>query len=132
MGITAEFTVGCIGVLIAGATTMELRTTKVLATTFAVGYYLTSSLLQAALPVLRRQIELASCCKTSSASRCRRVSGHHRALAGVRGPDAAAVAAASVPVLLTSVLCANVKLRAEQERRHSDEDKGCRPRALRR
>jgi len=35
MGITVEFTVGCIGVLTAGATTMELPTTKVLATTMA-------------------------------------------------------------------------------------------------
>ena len=33
MGITAGFTVGCIGVLTAGATIMELPTTKVLATT---------------------------------------------------------------------------------------------------
>jgi hypothetical protein len=29
MGITVEFIVGCIGVLIAGATTMELATSKV-------------------------------------------------------------------------------------------------------
>jgi hypothetical protein len=35
MGITAEFTVGCIGVLTAGATTMGLTTTKVLATPMA-------------------------------------------------------------------------------------------------
>jgi hypothetical protein len=35
MGITAEFTVGCIGVLTAGATTMELPTTKLLDTTMA-------------------------------------------------------------------------------------------------
>ena len=30
MGITVEFIVGCIGVLIGGATTMELATSKVL------------------------------------------------------------------------------------------------------
>jgi len=36
-GITAEFIVGCIGVLTAGATTMELPITKVLATTMGGG-----------------------------------------------------------------------------------------------
>ena len=39
MGITVEFIVGCIGVLIAGATTMELATSKVVATTMALQYW---------------------------------------------------------------------------------------------
>ena len=37
MGIIVEFTVGCIGVLTAGATTMELPITKVFVTTMGGG-----------------------------------------------------------------------------------------------